>query len=255
MTIMGVPHLYNWRSQLTANGVVAESPIQLFPIQNDPNALFDYHPDMTVSYSGTVRPETLIWTPGNNPMDLLDYMRWGYTYFWSTGTTARLADSNLPKKVFVPTDGPNYGLATISAAVNEIKKNTGKVIYTVVSGLPGAADNGYTIRWNAAIPYQGANADFQPQTSTEEGQLDIVTADVNFDAASTGDQTWLLPLAEHELRHGMLFWPHAPQNTYLHYYFLHLSSTRSAPLEIQADKTAYRLRPGTDLTRYDKLPQ
>jgi hypothetical protein len=264
--LQGHGQYYSWTSNTTnVKGATNVGTTQLFPIFNDPNALYDFNRTILVD-PDVFRPETLTWTAGTNPMDGLDFMYWMNVYFLADGPcqstkSGRIRDSDLPFTIYgQESQAPPDGARAVQAAINDINTKTGTQIYQYNAGTLPAGANGYNIQWQTP-PYLSAN---------ENVIGEFVDTNAISCVAPTAGEIYISPqiysspeeiqlLATHEMGHGMNLGvdAHSIYNKHIMYYIVpgDPSVTGMSVFEGTTAKYLYWLTLGTDLSRYDKLPE
>ena len=160
----GTTIVYGWKDNVIINGTTtyAESPVQVFRADNDPTALFDYHPEIKVN-AYDYRPELIIWTPSNNPTRLLDYLK--YTNNANRSGTPcdlnkliRWRDEDLPVKTYLNSpQAPSMNAIAADQSridvLNQISSHLiGKQIMISVTYDPvEKGESGLRVRWEAPV--------------------------------------------------------------------------------------------------------
>ena len=165
----------------------------------------------------------------------------------------RINDASLPRNVYVNPGNTPVGLTTtIKDAIDDINTTSGIQIYAFNANPRPTGANGYDVIWSVS-PY-GYGAEFVGDSGPScafypAGEIYIALGDLNPDR--------IRKVATHELEHGLGFFEHSPFEG--HMIFNYIDGTNNAKSLTQFEgKTIhllYWLKDGTDLGKYDKLPE
>lgn len=257
--VLGKGFFYNWRSTINASGAsrLADAPVQMLPIVEDPNSVFDYHRDVIADINH--RPELVVWTAGSKPMDLLDFLDYMQNYASRSGgtcppTVRRWLFKDGPEKIYIPAAGARQyttaqgtvtGDVFAKQAFEEIDARLGTTLLEFADhDLLAAGGDGLTLVWGMEPGHDAVSL------YRERDGIACVAptkAHIYIDPALFPDPEELKRAIKHEWGvHGLLGPLHSPSRAH--------NSHEAAPVEpsvfeTYAQKAVTKMRLKTDWTR------